>query len=115
MIPTILEGILDKQGLGRKNDIEFLQSVEKHVKATAKLLRGGEGSGEEGQGWSERKWLLGGEKLTIADISVFSQFICFAGTPEGLSEMEKYPYLMEWLERVKQATEPEPIVCLLQT
>eukprot|EP01102_Stenamoeba_stenopodia_P001286 TRINITY_DN11112_c0_g1_i1.p1 TRINITY_DN11112_c0_g1~~TRINITY_DN11112_c0_g1_i1.p1 ORF type:complete len:285 (-),score=57.98 TRINITY_DN11112_c0_g1_i1:186-935(-) len=86
VLPSVFSGILDKQGLGRKNDEEFLANVEKQIVAANDLLE-------------DRKWFIG-DHMTVADIAVFVQLQCFAGAPEALTIMERYPNLMNWMHRV---------------
>jgi glutathione S-transferase len=59
------------------------------------------GRGEEGDGWDEcadeARWLAL-EKPTIADVSIF---LYVALAPMGDVRLEPYPWVVEWIEKVK--------------
>lgn len=85
-----MRGVLAKQGIGRKTEETVLREVGRHAEAVA--------------GWlGTRDWLVG-DRLTIADISVFVQLDCIRSTDEGEKILAAQPTVLSWMERVDAAT-----------
>jgi glutathione S-transferase len=91
-IPALMRRTAAGQGVGRKPLEVLLRDVERHVDAVAGLLGDG-------------PWLLG-ERLTLADLSVFAQLSCIAATDEGTGLVAARPSVRAWLERVERETAP---------
>jgi glutathione S-transferase len=85
-----MNGILAKQGIGRKSEEAVLRDVQRHAEAVAGWL----GTGD---------WLIG-DALTLADISVFVQLACIRSTDEGEKILAAQPTVLSWMERVDGAT-----------
>lgn len=90
-IPFAMKKILNNQGIGRKALPMVLSDVEKHVAAIEGWLSGG-------------NWFVG-NKITLADIAVYSQLQCINQTPEGSQIIDGKPAVKAWLERVATSTE----------
>jgi len=90
VLPSMLRGVLSRQGVGRKPLECVLRDVERHVEAIGNWLQDGE-------------WLVG-EALSLADLGVFAQLACIRGAEEGARLIERSPPVTEWMERVDRAT-----------
>jgi glutathione S-transferase len=93
-MPRVLRRTVSAQGVGRKPIAGVLRDVERHLDAVVGLLHGG------------APWLLG-ERLTLADVAVFSQMSCIRGSDEGGRMVDARPTVGAWLDRVDQATRPQ--------
>jgi glutathione S-transferase len=78
------------QGTARKPLPMILEDVGRHVAAVSDLL--------------ESAPFLLGERLTLADIAVFVQLVCFADADEGRAAIDAQPAVVRWMERVDSAT-----------
>lgn len=90
VIPRMMRSTTGAQGVGRKSEAAVLADVERHLDAVDGLLAGGE-------------WLVG-DRLTLADISVFVELFCIRGADEGAKRIEARPSVVAWMERVDRAT-----------
>jgi glutathione S-transferase len=90
MVPRHYRGVLDKQGLGKKAFAMVLEDLQRHVGAVDDWLAGGD--------------YLVGEALSLADIAVYAQLHCIAGTEEGERELAGHPRVLAWMERVAATT-----------
>jgi glutathione S-transferase len=91
LAPKAVLGILDKQGIGRKSEEVALEDIRRHLKALAMVL--------------EKGSFLLGDKLTLADLSVFVQLHCMQGTSEGKEVIASYENVELWMKRVDQLTD----------
>jgi glutathione S-transferase len=82
--------ILDKQGVGRKSEKAALRDIDRHLSAISVDLQ-------------ENHFLVG-DRLSLADISVFSQLKWMYKVNEGKSIIDKYPAINQWRDRVDKAT-----------
>ncbi|MEM7017233.1 MAG: glutathione S-transferase domain-containing protein, partial [Pseudomonadota bacterium] len=94
MLPRVMRGILNSQGLGRKPLETVLTEVETHISAVDGML-------------SASNWLVG-EALSLADISVFSQLFCISGAEEGAEIIQAHPRVDDWMQRVNEITGHKP-------
>jgi len=90
-MPLVLRRQVAAQGVGRRPIAQVLRDVERHVDALAGLLEGG------------REWLLG-DRLTVADVAVFSQLFCIRASDEGGRVVAARPAVGAWMDRVDAAT-----------
>ena len=91
-MPRVLRRTVASQGVGKKPLEIVLRDVERHLDAVQGLL-----------GTSD--WLLG-DRLSLADISVFAQLFCIRASDEGGRMVAVRPTLAVWLDRVALATAP---------
>jgi len=91
-LPFVLKSQVSSQGVGKRPIEVVLRDVERHVDALAGILGGGE-------------WLVG-DRLTIADVSVFAQLFCIRASDEGGRVVAARPAVAAWMERVDRATVP---------
>ncbi len=90
LIPRVLRGTLDQQGLGRKTKEQILADLDRHLDALEAKL-------------GERTWLVG-DAITLADISVFAQLACVRGAVEGERAIGARRAVAAWMKRVDDAT-----------
>ncbi len=90
VVPSLMRGVLSRQGLGRKPVAMVVRDLERHADAVAGLL--GEGD-----------WLVG-DSLTLADLSVFAELACIRDTEEGGKVVGARPAVAAWMARVDGAT-----------
>jgi len=90
ILPRVFAVRLGQQGIGRKSLASVLADLERHVGAVSSLL--------------ENQDFLVGDALTLADISVFAQFVCIRGADEGAAAIEKAPGVVRWMARIDEAT-----------
>ncbi len=90
VIPAMMSRTTQAQGVGRKSLELLAKELRDHVTAIAEWLSGGQ-------------WLVG-DKLSIADISVFCQLYCLDGTQEGAAVLNDFPEVKAWMLRVDMAT-----------
>ncbi|MBY0279474.1 glutathione S-transferase family protein [Candidatus Binatia bacterium] len=91
-MPFVLKSQVSSQGVGKRPLDVVLRDVERHVDALAGIL--GDGA-----------WLVG-DRLTIADVSVFAQLFCIRASDEGGRIVAARPAVAAWMERVDRATAP---------
>lgn len=91
-MPFVLKSQVSSQGVGKRPLDVVLRDVERHVDALAGLVGDGE-------------WLIG-DRLTIADVSVFAQLFCIRASDEGGRIVAARPNVAAWMERVDRATAP---------
>jgi glutathione S-transferase len=88
--PRSMRNVLAKQGIGRKSEESVLRDVARHADAVA--------------GWlGTSDWLVG-DRLTLADLSVFVQLACIRSTDEGEKILGAQPTVLHWMERVDAAS-----------
>lgn len=78
------------QGTGRKPMDVLKRDLDRHLQMINQWL-------------GDRAWLVG-DNLSLADIAVFVQLDCIAGTVEGQDLMRGYDGLRDWMLRVDRAT-----------
>lgn len=89
-VPRSIRRQLAHQGLGRKPEAMWMRELDTHLDAIAAWL-------------GDRVWLVG-EALTIADLAVFAQLFCIAGTEEGAQALAARPIVKAWIARIDAAT-----------
>jgi glutathione S-transferase len=92
VVPRMVKARLKGQGLGTKTLDVVLRELDAHLRA----LDGWLGDGE---------WLVG-ERISIADVSVFVQLDCVGQVEEGRTALGRQPRVRAWLKRVAAATAP---------
>lgn len=92
-LPTLMRNVLKSQGLGRKSPEQVLEELDRHLASIDTWLDG------------DRGWLVT-ERLSVADIAVYSQLACAGDTGEGAALLSDHPRLLDWMERVNAATAP---------
>lgn len=96
LIPRGLNGILARQGLGRKTEEQVMADVERHLDALVALLEPG-------------LWLLPGETPTLADFAVHAMLECIGHADEGGEVLDRRPALGRWMARLDDlAPDPHP-------
>ena len=90
LVPKGIRKITETQGIGRKTSEQLLQDTERHVRAVNNLLREGE-------------WLVA-DQLSLADLAVYAMFQCFRDADNALAILQRYPAVIEWMERLEKAT-----------
>ncbi|ARU56896.1 glutathione S-transferase [Oleiphilus messinensis] len=90
-VPAAMAKVTKAQGVGRKSITTIKSELDTHFNSLNNWLENSE-------------WLVG-DKITLADISVFVQLYCLVGTEEGKAIMEQYPRVQDWMNRVSEATE----------
>lgn len=91
-MPFVLRSQVSSQGVGKRPLDVVLRDVERHLDALAGILGDG-------------RWLIG-DRLTIADVSVFAQLFCIRASDEGGRMVAARPAVAAWMERVDRATAP---------
>ena len=89
-LPKAMARTTAAQGIGRKPVEAIKRDLDRHLHMLNQWLAG-------------RDWLVG-DTLTIADIAVFAQLDCVAGTSEGQDLMRGYEGVRTWMDRVDDAT-----------
>lgn len=92
-MPIVLRRTVAAQGVGKKPLAVVLADVERHLDAIAGLLSAG------------NDWLIG-DRLTIADVSVFAQLFCIRASDEGGRMVTARPAVAAWMTRVESTTGP---------
>lgn len=92
-MPLVLKRTVANQGVGKKPLDVVLRDVERQADAIAGLL----GEGE---------WLVG-NRLTIADVSVFAQLFCIRASDEGGRIVAARQPVAAWMDRVARTTAPD--------
>jgi glutathione S-transferase len=91
LVPKLIGRQLNSQGLGRKSLDTVLGDLDRHLDALA--------------GWlDDAPWLVG-DRLSLADIAVYSQLHCIDGTSEGSERIRARRPLATWMESVARATD----------
>lgn len=90
-LPLSMKKVLNSQGIGRKDLVQVLADLERHITAIENWLGDGD-------------WLVGNQ-ITLADISVYAQLNCINQTPEGSEIINNSPAVKAWFERVATTTE----------
>ncbi len=90
VVPGALRAQLHQQGLGRKPEAMVVQDLRQHLRSVSGWLDG-------------QQWLVG-ERLSIADISVFAQLSAIGRTDEGERLLEQHPEVVAWMARVDDCT-----------
>lgn len=93
-MPIVLRRTIAAQGIGKKPLEVVLRDVERHLDALDGLLSAG------------NEWLLG-DRITLADISVFAQLFCIRASDEGGRMVEARPAVAAWMARVEGRTGPK--------
>jgi glutathione S-transferase len=91
VVPAVINRTLRSQGLGRRPLDVVLSDLDRHLDALTGWL--GDGT-----------WLVG-DRISLADISVFAQLDCINGTREGEERISARPRLREWMNSVARATD----------
>lgn len=91
-MPIVLRRTVASQGVGKKPLDVVLRDVERHLDAIEGLL-------------GTADWLLG-ERITLADISVFAQLFCIRASDEGGRMVAARPAVAAWMARVEGTTGP---------
>lgn len=89
-LPRAMAKVTLAQGTGRKPLATLKRDLDRHCRMLNQLLAGSD-------------WLVG-SSMTLADISVYTQLACIAGTSEGADVMRGYEGLRNWMARVDAAT-----------
>jgi glutathione S-transferase len=89
-MPLVLKRTVASQGVGKRPLEVVLRDVERHLDAVQGLL----GSDD---------WLVG-NRLTIADLSVFAQLFCIRASDEGGPLVAARPAVAAWMDRVERTT-----------
>jgi glutathione S-transferase len=92
-MPIVLRRTVAAQGVGKKPLAVVLGDVERHLDAIAGLLSGG------------NDWLVG-DRMTLADVSVFAQLFCIRASDEGGRMVTARPAVAAWMARVAGSTGP---------
>jgi glutathione S-transferase len=92
-MPIVLRRTVASQGVGKKPLEIVLRDVERHLDALAGLLSAG------------NQWLLG-DRMTLADLSVFAQLFCIRASDEGGRMVAARPSVADWMARVDGTTAP---------
>lgn len=79
------------QGTGRKPIEAIRLDLDRHFHMLNQWLAG-------------KRWLVG-ESLTLADVAVFAQLQCLAGTAEGQDLLRGYDGVRAWMARVDESTQ----------
>jgi glutathione S-transferase len=82
---------LDKQGTGRKSEAAALKDIDRHLRALSIDLQGND--------------FLVGKRLSVADISIYSQLLWVRKIPEGDAAVRIYPNILSWMKRLDSATQ----------
>lgn len=90
LIHRALGKLLHMQGLARKTEEHVLRDLQRHIGAVDGLLE-------------QSKWLVG-SSISLADVGVYPMVGAVADGVEGLACIKKYPKVLEWMERVEEAT-----------
>lgn len=90
LVPFAMSRTTKAQGIGRKSIAEIESDLTEHVNSIADWLGGDD-------------WLVG-NRLTLADISVYAQLFCIQGAVEGKRIIERSEPVVKWMERVEEAT-----------
>lgn len=90
VMPVEMRKVTHAQGVGRKTDEAVRTDLERHFNALERLLDGND-------------WLVG-KAITLADIAVFAQMHCLAGTVEGADLLRGFDSVRAWMARVDAAT-----------
>lgn len=91
VVPRMVRERLKGQGLGSKTLDVVLRELDTHLRSLDAWL----GEGE---------WLVG-DRISVADISVFVQLDCMRQVDEGRRALETQPKVRGWLDRVAAETE----------
>ncbi|MDD3674769.1 MAG: glutathione S-transferase family protein [Novosphingobium sp.] len=78
------------QGLARRSEADILRELERHLRALDQLLEAGP--------------FLVGSALSLADIAVYSQLACVAGSGKGATAISATPRLPAWMSRIEDLT-----------
>lgn len=90
VVPRISGRSAVAQGIGRKPRYQVLEELRRHVEAVDSLVSAG-------------GHLVGG-RLSIADIAIFVQLHCVAGTPDGKAILDRHPNVRAWMARIDAET-----------
>jgi glutathione S-transferase len=91
-LPKAMARTTAAQGTGRKPLDVIKRDLDRHFHMLNCWLDG-------------RDWLVG-EELTLADIAVYVQLECIAGSSEGQDLLRGYDVLRDWMQAVDAATRP---------
>ena len=92
-MPMTFKKVTSAQGLGRKNIEQILKELDIHLQSLTDWL-------------GDAEWLVGSH-ITIADISVYCQLFCIAGSEEGREMLSRFESVAAWMNRVDEATLPK--------
>lgn len=90
ILPSVMARTTAAQGTGRKPPEVIRRDLDRHFHMLNQWLAG-------------RQWLVG-DALTLADIAVFAQLYCLAGSVEGEDLLRGYENVRGWMGRVEAAT-----------
>lgn len=90
VMPRTMLRVTTAQGVGRKPLPAIKRDLDRHFQMLNQWL-------------NARDWLVG-DALSLADISVYVQLACVAGTSEGMDLLRGYEHLRAWMSRVDAAT-----------
>jgi len=91
MVPRAIHSITKTQGVGRKSERQLKIDLQRHVSAIEDLL-------------TEADWLVG-DRLTLADISVYAMMNCIKDSQQGVECLQGYDRVNDWMQRVERLTE----------
>jgi glutathione S-transferase len=89
-LPKAMLRTTQAQGIGRKPIAVIKRDLDRHFHMLNAWL-------------TDRDWLVG-DSLTIADIAVFAQLQCVAGSSEGADLLRGYEEVRDWMAVVDEAT-----------
>lgn len=89
-LPKVMLQTTRAQGTGRKPLATLKRDMDRHFHMLNQWLEG-------------RDWLVG-DALSLADIAVFAQLQCLAGTVEGSDLLRGYENVRDWMTAVDEAT-----------
>lgn len=90
VMPLAMRRTTEAQGIGRKPLGVILRDLERHLAMLGQWLDG-------------RTWLAG-DRITLADLAVYAQLDCIAGSTEGYQVLVQHPGVRAWMDRVDEAT-----------
>ena len=88
--PKVLNDVANKQGIGRKDWATVEKDLNRHLSSL--------------EDWLEDESFLVADKLSLADIAVFSQLHCMLTTPQGQAAVSQYSNIQRWMKNVDQLT-----------
>ena len=89
--PKGIVKITESQGIGRKSLEQLLVDVERHIAAVNDLLQASD-------------WLVG-DRLTLADLSLYGMFQALGDADMVVPILERYPAVPAWMARIEAATD----------
>ncbi len=78
------------QGLARRSEADILRELQRHLEALDRLLDAGP--------------FLVGSALSLADIAVYCQLACVAGSGKGAAAISSTSRITAWMSRIEERT-----------